>query len=199
MIVAERKPAIWAKTVVRLLKGPLFEDEGEAWNQLQLHQVAVSQYFEQIGVDVIVDAKDGYAYLKQWELDDKGSTIGLMQRRPLSYEVTLLCVILRKMLEEFELNDTSSKHLYISRKLLRTELETFFREKANRMKLIRELNRYINEVLELGYLKQVKGDTQADDDDTFEVRRILKARFDDDVLQQFLQQLKEESEDAELI
>lgn len=197
MIVQDRKPAPWAKTVVRLLKGPLFNDEEEAWNQLQLHKVAVSQYFEQIGVELIADNKDGYAYLKQWELDEKGNTIGLMQRRPLSYEVTLLCVILRKWLEEFELNDTTSKHCYITRRGLRTELETFFREKANRMKLIRELNRYINEVEDLGYLKKVRGEAQVDDEDTFEVRRILKARFDDDVLHQFLEQLKAENDHAE--
>lgn len=187
----------WAKTVVRLLKGALFDDETELWEQLQQYIVPIQQYFDQIAIDVIVDTKDGYAYLKQWELDDKGSTIGLVQRRALSYEVTLLCVILRKWLEEFELNDTTSKNCYITRHGLRTELESFFKEKANRMKLIKELNRYINEVLELGYLKQVRGEQTAEEEDTFEVRRILKARFDDDVLTLFLEKLKSEHHHAE--
>jgi hypothetical protein len=195
----ERKHAPWARLAVRLLKGPLFDDEEEQWVQLKVYQPALADYFAQIALDLIVDNRDGYAYLKQWELDEKGSTIGLIQRRPLSYEVTLLCVILRKYLDEFEWNDTSSKSCFITRKGLRTELETFFKEKANRMKLLRELNRYINEVIELGYLKQVRGADQADDEDTFEVRRILKARFDDDVLQYFLEQLKSEEDHVESI
>jgi benzoyl-CoA reductase/2-hydroxyglutaryl-CoA dehydratase subunit BcrC/BadD/HgdB len=108
--------------------------------------------------------------------------------------VTLLCVILRKMLDEFELNDTSNRNLYITRKLLRVELETFFKEKANRMKLIKELNRYIEEVAELGYLKKLKNESSVSEEDRFEVRRILKARFDEDTLQYFLAQMKNEAE-----
>lgn len=184
----------WAKLAVRLLRSPLFDDEEEHWNKLTIYKTELIQYFEQIALDLIIDQRDGYAYLKQLELDDKGTTVGLVQRRPMSYEVTLLCVILRKMLEEFETNDTSSRNMYITRKLLRVELESFFKEKANRMKLIRELNRYIEEVVELGFLKKLKAESSANEDDTFEVRRILKARLSEDELQHFLKQIKEEKD-----
>ena len=126
----------WARCAARLLRGPLFDDEEELWHKLSIYKTELIMWFEQIAVELIIDQRDGYAYLKQLELDDKGNTVGLVQRRPLSYEVTLLCVILRKMLDEFELNDTSNRNLYITRKLLRVELETFFKEKANRMKPI---------------------------------------------------------------
>lgn len=183
----------WARCAVRLLRGPLFDDEEETWHKLVIYKTELIMWFEQIAVELIIDQRDGYAYLKQLELDDKGNTVGLVQRRPLSYEVTLLCVILRKMLDEFELNDTSSRNLYITRKLLRVELETFFKEKANRMKLIKELNRYIEEVVELGYLKKLKTESTISEEDSFEVRRILKARFDEDTLQYFLTQIKNEA------
>ena len=58
------------------------------------------------------------------------------------------------------------------------------------MKLIKELNRYIEEVVELGYLKRLRSDSANAEDDSFEVRRILKARFDEDTLQYFLQQME---------
>lgn len=183
----------WARCAARLLRGPLFDDEEEQWHKLSIYSTELMMWFEQIALELIIDQRDGYAYLKQLELDDKGNTIGLVPRRPLSYEVTLLCVILRKMLDEFELNDTSNRNLYILRKQLRIELETFFKEKANRMKLIKELNRYIDEVVELGYLKKLKADSTISDDDRFEVRRLLRARFDEDSLQYFLQQMKNES------
>lgn len=186
----------WARCAARLLRGPLFDDETELWQQLSLYKTELLMWFEQIAIELIIDQRDGYAYLRQLELDDKGNTVGLIARRPLSYEVTLLCVILRKMLDEFELNDTSSRQLYITRQLLRVELETFFKEKANRMKLIKELNRYIEEVVELGFLKKLKTDSSISEDDRFEVRRILKARFDEDTLQYFLAQMKQEQEPA---
>jgi hypothetical protein len=190
--VAKVQP--WARCAARLLRGTLFDDEEELWHKLVLYKTELIMWFEQIAVELIIDQRDGYAYLKQLELDDKGNTVGLVQRRPLSYEVTLLCVILRKMLDEFELNDTSNRNLYITRKLLRVELETFFKEKANRMKLIKELNRYIEEVVELGYLKKLKNENSVSEEDRFEVRRILKARFDEDTLQYFLAQMKNEVE-----
>lgn len=186
---AQQKVQPWARCAARLLRSALHDDEEEFWNKLILYKIELIAWFEQVGIELIIDQRDGYAYLRQVELDDKGTTVGLVQRRPLGYEVTLLCVILRKMLDEFEVNDTSSKNLYITRKLLRVELETFFREKANRMKLIKELNRYIEEVTELGYLKRLRSDSANPEDDSFEVRRILKARFDEDTLQYFLQQM----------
>lgn len=179
----------WARCAARLLRGVLHEDETEHWQKLVLYKLQIIHWFEQVGLELVVDQRDGYAYLKQVELDDKGTTVGLIARRALSYEVTLLCVLLRKMYDEFETNDASSRHLYITRKLLRTELESFFKEKANRMKLVRELNRYIEEVLDLGFLKKLRSDSNNPEEDSFEVRPIIKARFDDDQLQLFLGQL----------
>lgn len=181
----------WAKCAASLLKGPVFDDE-DLWSKMMLYKTELIMWFEQIAIELIIDQRDGYAYLRQLELDDKGTTVGLVQRRGLSYEVTLLCVILRKMLDEFEINDTNSRNLYITRKLLRVELETFFKEKANRMKLIKELNKYIEEVADLGYIKKMKNDSNVSEDDRFEVRRIIKARFDEDTLEYFLNQLKQE-------
>jgi hypothetical protein len=194
---AQQKVQPWARCAARLLRGALHDDEDEHWNKLVIYKTEIIGWFELIGVELVIDQRDGYAYLRQIELDDKGSTVGLVQRRPLGYEVTLLCVILRKMLDEFELNDTSSRNLYITRKLLRVELETYFKEKANRMKLIKELNRYIEEVADLGYVKKIRSDSANPEDESFEVRRILKARFDEDTLQYFLQQLEGERKPEE--
>jgi len=195
---AQQKVQPWARCAARLLRGALHDDEEDHWNKLVIYKIELIGWFELIGVELIIDQRDGYAYLRQTEIDDKGTTVGLVQRRPLGYEVTLLCVILRKMLDEFELNDTSSRNLYITRKLLRVELETYFKEKANRMKLIKELNRYIEEVADLGYVKKVRSDSANPEEDSFEVRRILKARFDEDTLQYFLQQLEGEQKPEQI-
>ena len=182
----------YAKTIVQLLKGPLYSDEQEHWNNLLKYQVEITQHFSGLGLETLVQKEDGYAFIRQAELDDKGTTIGLVSRRLLTYEVSLLCVLPRKLLDDFEISNTENKRFYLKRKQLRAELETFFKEKSNKVKLLKDLDSYINQVLELGYLKITDSDEQYRDEDTFEVRTIIKARFNNDVCLDFLNQLKED-------
>lgn len=186
----------YAKTIVQLLKGPVYSDEQELWYNLLKYKIEITQHFSGLGIETLVQEDDGYAFIRQMELDDKGSTIGLVSRRPLTYEVSLLCVLLRKLLDDFEVTNTENKRFYLKRKQLRAELETFFKEKSNKVKLLKDLDSFINQVLDLGYLKVTESDEQYREEDTFEVRTILKARFSNDVCLDFLNQLKE---DAKLV
>ena len=183
----------YAKTIVQLLKGPVYSDEQDTWYNLLKYRIEITQHFGGLGIETLVQEEDGYAFIRQIELDDKGSTIGLVSRRPLTYEVSLLCVLLRKLLDDFEVTNTENKRFYLKRKQLRAELETFFKEKSNKVKLLKDLDSYINQVLDLGYLKVTESDDQYREEDTFEVRTILKARFSNDVCLDFLNQLKEDA------
>jgi len=182
----------YAKTLVQLLKGPLYSDDQEYWQLLLKYQVEITQHFNGLGLETMIQKEDGYAFIRQVELDDRGTTIGLISRRPLTYEVSLLCVLLRKLLDDFEVSNTENKRFYLKRKQLRAELETFFKDKSNKVKLLKDLDSYINQVLELGYIKVTTSDEQFRDEDTFEVRTIIKARFNNDVCLDFLNQLKED-------
>lgn len=182
----------YARAIVQLLRGPVYSDDQEYWNSLLKYQVEITQHFSGLGLDTVIQKEDGYAFIRQAELDDKGTTIGLISRRPLTYEVSLLCVLLRKLLDDFEISNTDNKRFYLKRKQLRAELETFFKEKSNKVKLLKDLDSYINQVLDLGYIKVTDNDEQYRDEDTFEVRTIIKARFSNDVCLDFLNQLKED-------
>lgn len=182
----------YAKAVVQLLRGPVYSDDQDYWNQILKYQVEITQHFNGLGLDTVIQKEDGFAFIRQVELDDRGTTIGLISRRPLTYEVSLLCVLLRKLLDDFEISNTENKRFYLKRKQLRAELETFFKEKSNKVKLLKDLDSYINQVLELGYIKIAEADGQYRDEDTFEVRSIIKARFSNDVCLEFLNQLKED-------
>jgi hypothetical protein len=152
----------------------------------------LAQYFEKIALELIVDKRDGYAYLKQLELDDMGNTIGLIRRMPLSYELTLICVLLREWLQEFEVNDLETANLYITPKQFRERLEMFFKEKANEVKFIKELNKYLDSCEKMGFLKLVRPDAANPDEHTYEVRRIIKARITNEELLRFKAQLEDE-------
>ncbi|GGZ35791.1 hypothetical protein GCM10007049_31310 [Echinicola pacifica] len=187
-----RNVAPYAKSAVKLLQGPVFEDQENIWNEVLQYQVEIAQYFEKIALEVIVDKRDGYAYLKQIELDESGSTIGLVRRIPLTYDLTLVCVLLREWLLEFELSDLETVNLYITAKEFRERMEMFFKEKTNDLKFIKELNRHLDQCVDMGFLKLVHKDATSPDEHKYEVKRILKARITTDELSKFKQQLEDE-------
>lgn len=187
-----RNIAPYANSAVKLLQGPVFEDQQDVWNEVLQFQVELTQYFERIALEVVIDKRDGYAYLKQFELDESGSTIGLIRRVPLTYDLTLVCVLLREWLLEFESSDLETANLYITPKEFRDRMEMFFKEKTNELKFIKELNRHLDQCVDMGFLKLVHKDTTSQDEYRYEVKRILKARVTTDELSKFKQQLEDE-------
>lgn len=180
----------YAPVLVRLLNGEIYETD-KIWQDLLEYRVAISQYFARIGVDVIIDQRDGFAFLRQQELDDHGRTIGLIKRTPLSYESTLLLVLLRELLETHELQATTSPVCFVTHRKIRDELELYFRDSANKIKLLKQLDRYIKQIVELGFLKLVQ-DSPSPDERLYEIRRILKARITADVLEEIRRAMERE-------
>src|ERR1700722_13337859 len=139
----------YAHVIIKLLQGTLYDDNEKTWNDLLQYQIPVTQFFEKIAIDVIVEKKDGYAYLKQIEIDEEKNTIGLVRRTALRYEPSLICVFLREMLDDFEINNVDQRNLYITHKQLKEAIELFFKEKANKVKLFANFDRYIESIVEI--------------------------------------------------
>lgn len=184
--------APFAKAAVKLLQGPVFEDQAEIWAEVEQYQLEIAKYFERIALSLIIDKRDGYAYLKQIELDEAGNTIGLVRRMPLTYELTLVCVLLREWLLEFESDDLETANLYITPKQFRERLEIFFQEKASELKFIKELNKYLGACEDMGFLKLVYKDAANHDENKYEVKRIIKARITNEELLHFKALLEDE-------
>lgn len=182
----------YAHAAVRLLRASVSEDQANLWQQVTGYQTELSIFFEKIGIALVIDKRDGYAYLKQIELDDAGATIGLVRRMPLSYELSLVCVLLREWLQEFELNDLETVNLYISPKQFRERIELFFKEKTNELKFIKDLNRHFISCEEMGFLKGINKTAAQADDYLYEVKKIIKARVTIQELAYFKQLLEDE-------
>jgi hypothetical protein len=157
----------------------------KAWNDLLQHQIPITQYFERIAIDLIIDKKDGYAYLKQVEINEEKDTIGLIRRIPLKYEASLICVFLREMLDDFEINNVDQRNLYITHKQLKETIELFFKEKSNKVKLFAKFDSYIEAIVDIGFLKIISNQVNSKDETRYEVRRIIKAKITNDVLEDF--------------
>lgn len=182
--------APFAPTVIRLFKGPLYDDQRKEWSELLLHIEGLRRYLAKIGIEVVLNENEGFAYLRQQQ-GEEISLPSLLSRRKLSWEVTLLCVLLRQKLDEFDLKDTDSRKLFLSKDELKAEIELFFEEENNRSRMLDKLEAYLKRVVDLGYLKPVKASVLQDDtQQKYEVKRILKARFDSDTLSRILAKIK---------
>ena len=49
----------YATSLVRLLKGPVYSDSGDAWEQILRHHASIEDYFGQIGLELVVAEHDG--------------------------------------------------------------------------------------------------------------------------------------------
>jgi hypothetical protein len=100
-----------------------------------------------------------------------------------------MLVLLREMMSEFEVGETVTRELVRRRREIRDYAELFFREKASRVRFVREIDRLIDRAEELGFLELTeKGDVP--DEHRYRVRKIIKAKVDDEVLEAFRLQLE---------
>lgn len=173
--------------VVKLMKGVVYRDDHEAvWQDLVLLESRVSDYVRVIGLDFVMDETEGYAYLHQAGPEHGGVKLPrLMQRRPLGYPVSLLCVLLRKKLVEADVSGEQIR-LILTRDQMAEMMRIFLKDKPNEAKLMDRIDTHINKVVALGFLRRFSKDAQ-----TFEVRRILKALVDADWLARLDEKLEE--------
>lgn len=188
----ETQIAPFAASVLRLFRGPLYDDQLRDWSDLKLYFNDVKRYLARIGIEVVINENEGFAYLRQPDVEDGEQALPrILRRRALSWEVTLLCVLLRQKLDEFDLKDTDSRKLFVSKGDLKNEIELFFPVGTNRSRLLERLDTYIKNVKDLGYIQQIgKEDPQDPDRARFEVKRIIRARITNDELEEIRKKLE---------
>ena len=172
--------------VVSLLKGVIYREGNERlWGALLQLQARVRDYVAVLGLDLMLDEAEGYAFLKSRpELSDDDVSFKiprLVARRPLSFPVSLLLTLLRKKLAEFDTSGGDTR-LVLARDDIIELVRVFLPDSSNEAKLIDQIETHITKVVELGFLRRLKG---ASGPVTYEVRRILKAFVDAQWLAEF--------------
>ena len=170
-------PAEWSAAAVRLLQGVVYHDDNtRIWDVLLRSISPLSEYFSKIGLLLIVDEGEGMAYLRQLDDDEMSSENDsvprLFRRTPLGYETSLLCVVLRDQLRQFEEEDVQNERCVIQQNELLSLWKLFFHQQPDEVKLNRSLLAALRKLEELKFVKQFE-----DDPPSWEVRRILKARL----------------------
>jgi len=193
MFEADSYPRQISLILIQLLKGVLYRDrQPEPWHDLLTFQAVVRDYFLLVGLQVIIDESEGYAFLRQKaddvseQRDDSSPPLPrLIQRRPLSYPLSLLCVLLRKKLIEQDASGGETR-LILSREQIIDMIQVFLPERGNEAKTIDKIDTLIRKVLDLGFLRALKGEGNR-----YEVQRIIKALVDADWIGNLDEKLRE--------
>jgi hypothetical protein len=178
-----------ASAIIRLMQGVVYRTSDEdTWLTLERLGAGVRDHFATIGVDVVIDDAEGYAYLRS-RPDEEGEEAlpRLVRRRALTYNVSLLLVLLRKRLVEFETSGAEGR-LVLSTEQIVEMLRLFQAESTNDARVVDQAETTIKKAAELGFLRQLRGQR-----DHWEVRRILKAYVDAQTLSDFAAKLREYS------
>lgn len=181
--------ALYAHVIIKLLQGPVYVDEKLVWRDLQSWQSAIQDYFAKIGIELLINEVDGFARIIQTEAEenDENPLPRLMRKQTMNYETTLLCVILREMLEEFDIKSEGTK-LFLTQKDIKERIELFYKEQTNKSKLWKDLSRPINSLQNIGILKLTREEVNKDNSQ-YEVKRILKALVNNEKLEQIKNKL----------
>ena len=177
--------------VIPLLKGVIYRDNADAetsaeksaqWSLLLALQSRVRDFVAVLGLELVVDEAEGYAFLRsRAESGDPSQPKlpRLVARRPLSYPVSLLLALLRKKLAEFDAgggHEGGGVRLILSRDDIVETIRVFLAESSNDARLIDQVDAHLNKIVELGFLRRLKISSGATA--MYEVLRILKAFVD---------------------
>ena len=176
--------------VIPLMKGAVYRDTHDrAWKHLLELQPRVRDYVGTMGLQVVIDEAEGYAFLRQQPADpDEANPLPrLIPRHALSFHVSLLLALLRKKLAEFDAQGGDTR-LIFTRAQITEMIRVFLPATSNEARLMDKIDEHIGKVERLGFLRPVKNAEQA-----FEVRRILKAFIDGQWLADFDERLAEYS------
>lgn len=177
----------YSKAMVKLLKG-VVERTSNVWEDIIHYQSEIQEYISQIGLELIVKKDDGFAFVKQFE-DSEGKTLGLVQRRQIGFETSIVLIVLRQILEEFDSNPTQlATEKFITDTEIKDELELFLQEGYNKLKFKKDLDNYIKKVAELGYLNEI---SKKESETKYQIHRIIKEKITLDILQEFKIKLQE--------
>ncbi|WP_291911469.1 DUF4194 domain-containing protein [Chitinophaga sp. CB10] len=183
--MSERNIAPFAHVFLKLMQGVIYEEERAYWKDLLGWQTELHKYLQHVGLQLVINEADGFARIVQPDNDENADRPlpRLMRKSKLTYEATLLCIVLREALEEFDLKGTGTK-LFMTQKEIKERLALFFKERHNRSKLLKDLNKPINSLLGVGILRISREDVTNKEMQQYEVKRVIKAIVNNEKLEE---------------
>ena len=131
------------------------ENDEKLWQSLLGLTSQVRDYVAVLGLDLILDESEGYAFLRSRE-DPDGTLPRLIARRTLTFNVSLLLALLRRRMMEFDIN-SSEVRLIMTEQEIADMVSVFLPESSNEARVLDRLGADIKKVVELGFLRKLQG------------------------------------------
>lgn len=179
---------------VHLLQGVVYRDEERTWDLVLNHRSRLDAYFGRIGLRLVIDEGEGFAFLRQLDDGELENVRGydqlpkLFRKKRLSYDATVLCALLREELRRFEEEEVENARCIVPTDQLFETWKAFFPDVHDEMKLKKALNAALSTLEELKFVREF---SKAPEE--WEIRRILKARLPTAELERLLSELTTES------
>jgi len=177
---------LFSRALVALFKNVVFKEaDQEHWEVIINNKNKIEDYVSKIGLTLIIDEIDGYSFLKQRSYGEGEVEIPrLVPRYMLSYPVSLMLVLLRKQLMEFD-STTGDQRLIVNKQQIVERMSLFLKDTTNEAKVIGDIDKHIERIEKMGFLRRLRGDG-----DSFEVQRILRSFVNAEWLNSFNEQLE---------
>jgi hypothetical protein len=154
----------------------VYSDDSKAWDILLRSKSSLESYFSRLGLLLVVDESEGYAFLRQWnedELPDGWEPLPkLMRRSSLGYGPTLLAVLLRDELRRYEDEDVHNERCVVDVSALFEQWKVFFSTQDDEVRQRTALSTALHKLEDLSFVRKF-----SDSPEAWEIRRILKARL----------------------
>jgi hypothetical protein len=168
---------------VALAQGAIYREDIKVWAALESNLQHISDHFGSMGVELVYAPDDGMAFLRQMDVEDLGIPV-LIRRTRLSFEVTALGLVLRDELSEWEAKFEMAGIPTISRETIQQRMEPLLPQTNDERRREVFVDRGIKAALEFGFLAKTAEET------TWEIKRIVKAKFSLDMLDDLRTRLK---------
>tara|TARA_R110002111_G_scaffold262106_1_gene337007 strand:- start:107 stop:694 length:588 start_codon:yes stop_codon:yes gene_type:complete len=173
---------------VQLLQGVVYEEQEEYWSLLLSNESDLMDYFSEIGLSLVIDRTEGIAYLRQFSDDERTGgyerLARLFRKTPLTYNMTLLCVLLREEYRKFEEEDLDNERCVVEVDALFELWKPCFPSASDEVTLRKQLLAAMKQLANIKFVGSIK-----DEADAWEVRKLLKARIPIEELERLRDQL----------
>lgn len=146
-------------------------------------------YFGRVGLIMVVDEPEGFAYLRQIEEEELPDGYDgmpkLIRRSRLGYDVTLFSVMLRDELRRFEEQNVDSERCVVDTSELQTRMMELLPDTEDEVRVRRKFDQLMVRAQELGFLRKLNTQPVA-----YEIRPIIKARITAERLDELKQQFQ---------
>jgi hypothetical protein len=185
-------PVPWAPAAVRLLQAIVYHDDpGDTWNEILSGATPLGDFFARIGLMLVVNEEDGMAYLRQIEPEvlppEYPSIPKLFRSVRLTFEASLLCVLLRDELRRFEEEIRRDDRCVVEQSSLLEIWQSLIPGEEDAVRANRNLGGQLRKLEELKFVRQFEKEPPS-----WEVRRILKARLPLETLERLRSDIESE-------